>query len=265
MQLSAKELLKDRLVALAKLRSKLNTAPTLALIWVGNDPQTAIFIHRKQALAKKLDCQFSLHHFDQADQKQLEAVLSGLNRRTDIHGIVLQLPLPEPIDTERLISQIDRHKDVDNLRGDSPYDSPTVLGIIALLRFHQIPIEKMTTVILGAGKLVGAPLAKVFAKNNWPLTVIARQARRQAEQIKTCDLLISATGVKDIVLPTMVNPQMTVVDGSGVDIDVETIEPLVKTITPARGAIGPLTVSFLFENLLRAAAATQKSSLKHSA
>ncbi|MEK7202278.1 MAG: bifunctional 5,10-methylenetetrahydrofolate dehydrogenase/5,10-methenyltetrahydrofolate cyclohydrolase [Patescibacteria group bacterium] len=253
MQLIAKALLSQRLVELVARRQKLSTSPGLALVWVGEDKQTATYIRAKQAMAKKLDCHFFLHHFPTASQQQLESMLDGLNRRQDIDGIVLQLPLPKSLDTEALIQKVNPIKDIDNLSGNSPYDSPTPSSIMALLSYHQIAIKDLKTVVLGMGKLVGGPLAKVFAANNWPLTVIAKQAKSQAENIRQHDLLISATGVRGLVAPEMVHQEMVVVDGSGLDVDVKTIEPLVKKITPTKGAIGPLTVSFLFENLLTAA------------
>ncbi|MEK7170708.1 MAG: bifunctional 5,10-methylenetetrahydrofolate dehydrogenase/5,10-methenyltetrahydrofolate cyclohydrolase [Patescibacteria group bacterium] len=253
MQLIAKELLGQRLAELLARRQKLTTPPGLALIWVGDDSQTATFIRAKQVMAKKLDCQFFLHHFSTANQQQLESVIDGLNGRKDIDGIVLQLPLPKTLDIDQLIHKVIPSKDIDNLSGNSPYDSPTPSSIMTLLSYHKIAIKDLKTVVLGAGKLVGGPLAKVFARNNWPLTVVAAHAKSQADIIRTHDLLIAATGVRNLVTPTMVHENMIVVDGSGLDVDVKTIEPLVQKITPTKGAIGPLTVSFLFENLLIAA------------
>lgn len=252
MQLVAKELLGQLSSELLQKRQKLATTPGLALVWVGDDPQTAAFIRAKQAMAKKLDCQFFLHHFPTSSYRQLEAVINGLNSRSDIHGIVLQLPLPKSVDTEALIKKIAPEKDIDNLRGDSPYPSPTPKGIETLLQYHNIVIRDLKTVILGAGKLVGGPLAEMFRNNNWPVTVIEREAQKRVEEIRSNDLLIAATGVAGIVTPNMVHQGMIVVDGSGIDADVDLIEPLVKTITPKKGAIGPLTVHFLFDNLLTA-------------
>jgi methylenetetrahydrofolate dehydrogenase (NADP+)/methenyltetrahydrofolate cyclohydrolase len=257
MQLLAKELLSQRLAELHSKRKKLSQAPGLALIWVGEDTQTATYIRAKQAEAKKLDCQFFLHHFPSANQRQLESVIDGLNGRKDINGIVLQLPLPKTLDTEALINKVSPNKDIDNLCGHSPYNSPTPSSITSLLNFHKVDLKTCRTVVLGAGRLVGGPLAKVFSANNWPLTVVTKHAKSQAESISNHNLLISATGVRNLVTPEMVNKDMIVVDGSGLDVDVEQIEPLVEKITPAKGAIGPLTVSFLFENLL--IAARQKS------
>ncbi|SRR3989344_3444156 len=252
MQLLAKKLLDERLAQLLACRRKLFLTPGLALIWVGEDTQTDVFIRAKQAMAKKLDCQFFLHHFHSASQQQLESVIDGLNNRQDIHGIVLQLPLPKTVDTTELISRVKLEKDIDNLSGNSPYGSPTPSSIMTLLSYHNIDIKNLKTIILGAGKLVGRPLANVFRGNGWEFDQIERGTAKQVNFIRDHDLLIAATGVRDLVTPAMVHKDMVVVDGSGLDVDVKQIEPLVKKITPKKGAIGPLTVSFLFENLLTA-------------
>ena len=234
-------------------RRALESSPGLALVWVGEDKQTAAFIQKKKLLAKKLDCQFFLHHFNSGNQRQLEAVIDGLSHRKDIHGIVLQLPLPKSCDTEALIQKIAPLKDVDNLRGDSPYASPTPNGIMTLLSSNNIAIKNLKTIILGSGKLVGKPLADEFRKNGWKFDQIDRDAAAQVNFIRDHDLLIAATGVKNLVTPEMVHQEMIVVDGSGVDVEVAKFEPLVKLITPTKGAIGPLTVHCLFQNLLKAA------------
>ncbi len=259
MQLTARELIASLTDQLKKDRQQLKRQPGLALIWVGEDPATAVFIRAKQRLANELECQFFLHHFPTASGQQLEAVIDGLNGRKDIDGIVLQLPLPKSINTESLIKKVSPTKDIDNISDDSPYMSPTPSGIIALLRHHNIVTKDLRTIILGAGKLVGTPLAKMFVKNNWPVTVIANRAEKQIANIRRHDLLIAATGVRGLVTPAMVHKNMIVVDGSGFDADVEEIEPLVKAITPTKGAIGPLTVSYLFANLFLAA--NQKSKI----
>lgn len=266
MLLSSKELLVQRFATLSKSRRRLGFAPGLAVVWTGADLATAAYVRVKQALAKKLDCQFFLHHFPSlSSQQQLEAVLEGLNRRADVHGIVLQLPLAKGLDIERLIGRIDSSKDIDNLRGDSPFDSPTPKSIIALLQFHQFDPHQRSAVLLGAGRLVGLPLAKLFVEHNWPLTVIASQAASRTVEIRRHDLLIAATGVKGLVVPKMLRREMVVVDASGRDVaDPKIFEHSVEAITSAKGAVGPLTVSFLFENLIKAAA-RQKAELGLSA
>jgi len=253
MQLLAKDLLAERGDDLLSIRTSIESTPGMALVWVGEDEQTAAFIRAKQVVAKKLNCQFWLHHFMTANQNQIEALILGLNRRKDVDGIVLQLPLPENLNLSKVISLIDDKKDIDNLKETDIYRSPTPTGIIELLIHHKNEVKNLKTVILGDGRLVGRPLAKIFTQKGWNFSQINSNAQNQASEIKKANLLISCTGVKDLIEPSMVSMEMIVIDGSGVDVDVDQIEPLVKAITPKKGAIGPLTVSILFENLLKAA------------
>jgi methylenetetrahydrofolate dehydrogenase (NADP+)/methenyltetrahydrofolate cyclohydrolase len=250
MQLAASELLLALDAVNLKRRESLAHQPGLALVWVGNDAQTAAFVRVKQRKAQKLNCQFFLHHFDVGDERQLDATIKGLNQRPDIHGIVVQLPLPPEINSNELVNIINPAKDVDGLTPDSPFPAPTATGIVQLLQANQINLANRKTVILGAGPLVGAPLAALFKKNGWPFTQIIKKAETQTDVIRKNDLLISCTGVTYLVQPEMVNPEMIVVDGSGIDVDVAQIEPLVAAVTPTKGAIGPLTVTNLFTNLL---------------
>lgn len=194
-----------------------------------------------------------MHDFERAQTRQLEALIQGLNARKDVDGIVLQLPLPVAVDRQKLIDAIAPEKDVDNLRGDAPYPSPTPTGIVDLLQANGINPPARSTVILGDGLLVGRPLADIFRSNGWPFEQINSKAESQAEKIRAADLLIACTGVPGLVTSSMVNKKMVVVDGSGVDVDVKTIEPLVAAVTPTKGAVGPLTIAQLFANLLEAA------------
>ncbi len=253
MLLDPKSLIEKRTAKLESARQELPASPGIALIWVGNDASTAAFIRVKERLAKKLGCQFFLHHFEAAENRQLEALIRGLNKRQDIQGIVLQLSLPGNLDQSALIETIEPKKDIDNLRGDAPYPSPTPTGIIDLLTANKINPAVRSTIILGDGLLVGRPLAELFRQNSWPFEQINSHAESQTDRIRQHDLLIACTGVVGLITPKMVNRKMVVVDGSGVDVDVKTIEPLVAAVTPAKGAVGPLTVSQLFANLLTSA------------
>jgi methylenetetrahydrofolate dehydrogenase (NADP+) / methenyltetrahydrofolate cyclohydrolase len=239
MQLESKQLLLAKNNELEQLRSNWKSPPGIALIWVGDDQQTAAFVRVKQRKAKELSCVFMLHHFPTITDRQLSAVINSLNARKDIHGIVLQLPLPKNVDTDRAIMEIAPQKDIDGLRSDSRLTAPTAQGIVELLEH-----------ILGDGRLVGHPLAEIFKKNGWSFTQFSTDAKRHSAEIRSHDVLISATGQNGLVGAEMVHKEMVVVDGSGVDVDIEAIESLVALITPKKGAIGPLTVCNLFENLL---------------
>lgn len=258
MRLLAKELIAKSEASLQKIREGLKVTPGFAHIWVGQDPQTAIFVRVKKRQAERLSCNYFLHDFAAADNRQLKALILGLNVRPDIHGIVLQLPLPKTNNVNELIETIAPEKDIDGLRVGSPFPAPTPSGIIALLEANDInPIDRRT-VIIGAGRLVGMPLSKIFRERKWPFTHITQDAESQANVIREHDIVISCTGVNGLVKPAMVTGETIVIDGSGVDVDVKEIEPLVSAVTPSKGAVGPLTVQFLFQNLLEAATKISK-------
>lgn len=250
MQLESKDLIEGRNSELKQLREKWKNIPGIALTWIGDDAQTAAFVRVKQRKAKELECNFMLHHLPTITERQLEAVISSLNARKDVHGIVIQLPLPKNININRVISKLDPKKDIDGLREDSQYLAPTAQGIVELLEHNSLDLKDMHTVILGDGRLVGHPLAEKFKENGWPFMQFSTDAEKHCDQIRSHDLLISATGKVGIVSAEMVHKEMIVVDGSGVDVNLESIEPLVKAVTPKKGAIGPLTVCNLFRNLL---------------
>jgi methylenetetrahydrofolate dehydrogenase (NADP+) / methenyltetrahydrofolate cyclohydrolase len=253
MLLQAKDLILQTTQDLLEERRQLSTSPGIALLWVGNDPQTKAFIRVKQQKAKLLGCDFFLHHLERAGFDQLAALMKGLNRKKDIHGIVLQLPLPRKEETQPMIDLMVSHKDIDHLRPDSPFDAPTPMGILTILKHNNIDPAKEKTVILGAGRLVGAPLAQIFDRNGWPYTQIKHKAKDHIDQIRQHSLLISGTGVANLVSAPMVHKDMVVVDGSGVDVDLKGVEPIARAVTPSKGAVGPMTVCFLFKNLLQGA------------
>ncbi|MBI4948045.1 bifunctional 5,10-methylenetetrahydrofolate dehydrogenase/5,10-methenyltetrahydrofolate cyclohydrolase [Candidatus Berkelbacteria bacterium] len=255
MLFKADELLAARSEKLKKLVKSCAKPPVLALIWVGNDAQTAKFVSAKQKAAKDLGCEVAIHHFTQISERQLAATIQSLAEKKGVNGIVIQLPLPSEINTERMIGLIPSALDIDGLLPNSPYSCPTPSGIIQLLQFHKVDLKNKKTVIIGNGRLVGAPLAKLFIENNWQFEQINSSAETKIEQIKSADVVISCTGKSGLIVPEMVADHQIIIDGSGVDVDVKIIEPLVTAITPARGAIGPLTVSNLLENLIVSAKA----------
>lgn len=253
MLLGGRALIERLTEELKQKRGELIRSPGLGLIWVGDDPQTGAFVRAKARKAQELGCEFVLHHFETATKEQIAALIASLNNNKKIDGIVLQLPLPKKIPAEGLIDTLNPKKDIDALRPDSQYLAPTTAGIIALLKEYKINPAREETVILGDGRLVGHPLAQVFKKNKWPFEQVTSRARERGSEIRKKTLLIAATGVPYLVGEGMVQEKMVVIDGSGIDTDPVKLEPLVKAITPARGAIGPLTVCFLFSNLMQAA------------
>ncbi|MEX1051770.1 MAG: bifunctional 5,10-methylenetetrahydrofolate dehydrogenase/5,10-methenyltetrahydrofolate cyclohydrolase [Patescibacteria group bacterium] len=240
-------------------QTKLGAPPLLALVWVGNDKQTEKFVRAKQKKALELGIEFQLHHFDKAAERQLEALISSLNENKKVDGIIVQLPLPPTVNTDRVLSHIEPSKDVDGLVANN-FPSPTPTGVVMLLERNGLDLKKSQTVILGAGRLVGKPLAEIFKRNDWPFSQIASQAEKHIEKIRTHDILIAATGVEKLVGGDFVTEKMTVVDASGVDVDFEPVAKKAKMISPQRGAIGPLTILLLLKNVATAAELRQDSS-----
>ena len=238
---------------------KLTTPPTLALIMVGEDKQTKKFVNAKKNKAAKLGIQFNIHQFNNIDERQLSALIGTLNASKLVDGIIVQLPLPKNLKEGNILSQIAVEKDVDNLNGGN-FPPPTATGIVELLRENKIDLSKKHTVIIGGGRLVGAPLAKIFAENSWSYEQITSNASTQTDKIKNAGVVISATGVEHLIKPNMVTNNTILVDGSGVDVDVNEIKPLVGLVTPKRGAVGPLTVLILMRNVVNSAKWRQDSS-----
>ena len=247
--------LENKLVLQVK---KLKKSPTLALIWVGDDKQTEKFVRVKKNKALKLGVLFNLHHFEKIEERQLNALIGSLNVKKDVDGIIIQLPLPKNIKEGNVLNQITLEKDVDNLNS-SNFPPPTPTGIIKLLQENGVSLSKKRTIIIGGGKLVGKPLARIFKENSWDFEQITNNAQKYVEKITKFDVLISATGAEGLIKSNMVNSNMIVVDGSGIDVDVKEIGPLVKLITPKKGAVGPLTVLSLLENVINSAERRQDS------
>ena len=249
MLLDAKDLIEEYKSDLLSRRQLLSYQPVLALVWIGEDKQTESFINAKIKLAKLLDCQLKVHHLLKAEEMQVEALIQTLNNNKEIKGLVLQLPMIGDLNTNRLINFIDPLKDVDNLTGKTTFPDPTPSAILRLLEYYKYELKNI--VILGSGRLVGKPLSDILNKKGIAHDIVKEKAEEKSDFIKNHDILISATG-KNIVNAEMVNENMVVIDASGVDVDSKTIEPLVKSVTPSKGVIGPLTVCELFDNLLTA-------------
>lgn len=243
-------------------RAKLERPPFLALIWVGNDKQTEKFVRAKQKKAVELGIEFQLHHFNQVGERQVAALVSSLNANKKIDGIIIQLPLPPALKTERILSLIEPDKDVDGLISEN-FPPPTPTGVVLLLQKNGLNLKKAKTMILGAGRLVGKPLAEMFKRNSWSYEQITSKAESEKEKIKAHDILIAATGVEKLVTTDFVTDSMTVVDASGVDVDFEPVSKIARLITPKRGAVGPLTVLLLLKNVTAAAELRQDSSRRN--
>lgn len=261
--------------ALTREISGLKATPRLAIIQVGDDPRSDVYVGRKIKFAEQIGVAIS-HIKLPADigRISLEQTIREANTDNDTHGIIVQLPLPKALqaETKDILNVIDPKKDVDGLTADSkaalmaghPFFIPaTTKGTIALLDHYQIPIEGAHVLILGRSELVGKPTALAFLNRNATVTIAHSQSSNVAALASRADIIVSATGKPGIITAEHVSEKSVVIDvGITVidetrkkivgDVDFEALKEKVRAISPVPGGVGPLTIACLFENVLEA-------------
>jgi len=251
----------------------LDYQPGLATVLVGDDPASHTYVRGKRSDAAEVGIQ-SFHHELSADisQKELEGVIAGLNGDDGVDGILVQLPLPEGLDSERVVSSIDPAKDVDGLHphnlgllllGRPGLRPCTPSGIMRMLEDNGVVVAGKTAVVIGRSFLVGRPLALMMATKGVDATVTMAHSRtpRLAEVSRGADILVAAIGVPRMVTAEYVKPGAAVIDvgisrvedGLAGDVDFESVRDVAGSMTPVPGGVGPMTRAMLLVNTLEAA------------
>jgi methylenetetrahydrofolate dehydrogenase (NADP+)/methenyltetrahydrofolate cyclohydrolase len=252
--------------------------PGLAVVLVGNDPASEVYVRNK---AKQTEAagMASFEHKLAADtpQKDLLALIAKLNADTNVHGILVQLPLPTGLDTQTVINAIDPAKDVDGLHPINagrlatglPALTPcTPLGCIILAKTVHDSLEGMNAVIVGRSNLVGRPLVQLLLNENATVTIAHSRTRDLADICKRADLLLAAVGKPEMIKASWIKPGATVID-VGInripgadgknklvgDVAYQEALEVAGAITPVPGGVGQMTVACLLVNTLRAACA----------
>jgi methylenetetrahydrofolate dehydrogenase (NADP+) / methenyltetrahydrofolate cyclohydrolase len=252
----------------------LATPPGLATILVGEDPASAVYVRMKREDSAEVGIE-SFHHEPGGDvsQEELAVLIESLNADERVHGILLQLPLPDHLDQDPLIALIDPAKDVDGLtpisagllvqgRGDAIAPC-TPSGVMELLRHAGVEMEGARAVVIGRSILVGKPLAALLLAANATVTHCHSRTRDLASICREADILIAAAGQPGLVTGEMVKPGATVidvgtnrVDGKLVgDVEFDSASERAGAITPVPGGVGPMTRAMLLVNTLTAARA----------
>lgn len=239
------------------------------VINIGDDPASKIYVRTKKRRAEKMGIIQDIYQMS-ADTKQEEALalIDKLNADPAINGLMVQLPAPKQIDADALLERIDPNKDVDGLTpanighlwmGNHFVEPATAEGIIALLKHYEIPLEGKNVVIIGRSNIVGKPLAALMLEQNATVTIAHSRTKNLGEITKKADVLVSATGQAFLVKADMVKDGAVVVDvgmnhvdGKLVgDVDFDKVKEKTSYITPVPGGVGPLTVQFLMEAVVK--------------
>ncbi len=255
---------------LAQLKLRVNTTmikPCLAVIQIGSDEASSVYIKAKEKACNKNSVYFKHIKFDN-NSKEIEIInkIKELNNDEYVNGILIQFPIPDNFNVSRLISTIDKSKDVDGLTlyntvklyKNTPNIIPcTPKGVLRLLEYYDIPLESKHVVIVGRSDLVSKPLFMMMLNENATVTMAHSKTKDLKSITKTADILISAVGVKHLITKDMVKEDSIVID-IGInrednklygDCDFENIKEI-ASITPVPGGVGPMTVAMLLENLI---------------
>jgi len=256
----------------AALRETTGVQPTLAVILVGDDPASQIYVRNKKRAADDVGINARDYLFPQGcTQAELLETIAGINRDPSVHGVLLQLPLPKGMDEDQAVAAIAPEKDADGLHptnlgrllAGKPGAIPcTPAGCIEILDHYGIAIEGAEAVVVGRSRLVGKPLAQLLLARHATVTMCHTRTRDLAAHCRRADILCVAAGRPGVITGDMVRDGAVVID-VGVnrlptgkvtgDVQFDSVSPKARAITPVPGGVGPMTVAMLMRNTARAA------------
>jgi methylenetetrahydrofolate dehydrogenase (NADP+)/methenyltetrahydrofolate cyclohydrolase len=266
---SRRELLQEKTKALAQT---LGRVPRLAVILVGEDPASQIYVNNKAKAAQSVGFTAETFHFDSntPPQKVFDFV-QELNDDATVDGILIQRPLPSSFSEKEVMFWVIPEKDVDCLHpenigllvsGNTRFAPCTPAGILMLLDFYHLPVDGKIACVIGRSNIVGKPLASMLLARNASIIQIHRSTRNPSELCRQADFLFVAAGSKHLVQRDWIKPGAIVID-VGIhrdslgkitgDVDSESVQSLVGAITPVPGGVGPMTIQMLLENTYQAA------------
>ena len=245
--------------------------PKLAVIMVGNDKASKVYVRNKSKACNEIGIEYEeILLGENTQMDELLNVIETLNNREDIHGILLQSPIPKHLDIYKAFNKISPEKDVDGFNplnvgklviGEDAFISCTPYGVIRMLESYNIPIEGKNAVIIGRSNIVGKPLIQCLLKKNATVTVCDSRTQNIKEITKNADILVAALGKAKFVTSDMVKEGATVIDvginrnddGTIVgDVDFNEVEKIASYITPVPGGVGPMTIAMLMNNVVKA-------------
>ncbi|GIR74813.1 MAG: bifunctional protein FolD [Prochlorococcus sp.] len=250
-----------------ELSSK-NIKPTLATILVGNDPASETYVKMKRNTCARVGMEsIAVELSEDTTTEELLEKIRSLNNDVNVHGILLQHPVPSQIDERLCFDEIDINKDVDGVTclgfgnmsmGLDAYGSCTPAGIMRLINHHNIKVEGLNAVVVGRSPILGKPMAMMLLNMNATVTICHSRTRNLDLIIKNADLIVGAVGIPKFIKSDWIKKDAIVIDAGyhpekcG-DIDLDNIEEIASAYTPVPGGVGPMTINTLILQTLQSA------------
>lgn len=261
MQIDGKSIADGILIALSEKISALKTrgvTPTLAVVLIGDNPASLAYIKQKQKAAERIGAKIAFCHQSSAiRQENLQKIIAQYNNDPNIHGIIIQRPLPNTL----IAPTVTSNKDIDGFETNSPFDVPVALAVDKILQNAKCQMLHAKFVVIGRGETAGAPIAAYFKKHQYDVTVIHSQTSNPQKFIKTADVIISCVGKERIITKEQLKPGVILVsvgiwrNAEGKlqgDYDEADIADRASWYTPTPGGVGPVNVACLMQNLVQA-------------
>ena len=259
------------------IKDRNGITPGLAVVLVGDDPASRVYVNNKIRACESVGIRsFNFRFPYEAETAMILAKITELNVDPDVHGILVQLPLPSHIDSSKVIRAISVDKDVDGFHlynvgglvvGDTIFSPCTPYGVVKLLESENIPIAGQNVVVVGASNIVGKPMALMLMQREATVSVCHAKTRDLAQHTIMADVLIVAAGHPMLIVPQMVKRGAVVID-VGInrlpngqltgDVDFHGLLEKVSFITPVPGGVGPMTVTMLLVNTIASAEKTRE-------
>lgn len=254
-----------------ELKEAYGITPGLAVVIVGDDPASRVYVNNKKKACEVVGFKSEEYALPASTtQEELLELVNTLNNKQDINGILVQLPLPEHLDDKAVIEAINPQKDVDAFHavnvgkimlGEYDFLPCTPSGVMEMLHAYDIPVSGKNCVVIGRSNIVGKPMAMLLLHENGTVTICHSRTKNLAEVCRGADILVAAVGKPKFVTSDMVKEGAVVIDvGMGRDengklcgdVDFENVKDKCSYITPVPGGVGPMTISTLMKNTLKA-------------
>jgi len=247
-------------VRVAKLKEKTGKTPILATILVGDDPASATYVKMKGNACARVGMEsIRVHLPETTTTEELLAKIQELNENPDVHGILLQHPVPRQIDERAAFEAIDARKDVDGVTclgfgrmamGEKAYGCATPAGIMTILKSYNIPLSGKHAVVVGRSAILGKPMAMMLLNENCTVTICHSKTQNLPEIIGQADILVGAVGRPELIKTSWIKKGAVVIDagyhpGGVGDIEKEGLAEVSSAYTPVPGGVGPMTINTL--------------------